>query len=171
MEEPQAEVIDPTQDPVQIHPLKLACDAGDEAKARELLESGTDLKTFDENGSPFLLSCCSSGSLPLLNLLLDHGASLSSENITTLCSVAAAHGHLPLLEFLLNKASDLDVKTACNFTSLFNACEFGKEDILAFLLDRGVSLDRTDTNDRTALMIAASKGQPKIAEILLEKGC
>jgi len=62
------------------------------------------------------------------------------------------------------------MKTACHFTSLFNACRFGKEDVLTFLLDKGVSLDLTDMNDRTALMIAASKGQPKIVEILLEKG-
>ncbi|TDL29708.1 hypothetical protein BD410DRAFT_37290 [Rickenella mellea] len=91
---------------------------------------------------------------------------------------AGLHGHLPVVEYLVNAGADVHAKDADGWTTLHNACSKGYLDIVRWLCESGGAADTVDgvrgIDARsklgwTPLMNASSKGHLPVVLYLLTK--
>ena len=83
---------------------------------------------------------------------------------------AAWKGHTEIVNLLLARGADLEVKDKRGMTGLMFAAWENHTDILKLLLEKGASVDARDENKWTAMMRAAVKGHTESMLMLLEKG-
>ena len=136
----------------------------------------------------------------LLQLLLDHGASIEKPNLAgnghTAVAACLANGRPRAAEFLAARGAKLDLESAAGigqielvksyfdsdgnlkepgFTKRLQkgflwACMYGREDVVRFLLDRGADLLDKAESGATALHWAAGCAHLSIVNLLLERG-
>jgi len=133
----------------------------------------------------------------LLQLLLDHGATIdSADSPTLLINICLANGRSRAAEFLAQHGARLDLEAAAGVGRLdlvrnyFDdsgalqstatrtqmergflwACEYGKNEVADFLLQRGVPLDTQANTGQTALHWAVIGGQVETIQLLLARG-
>jgi hypothetical protein len=171
-----------------------------------LLASGADINaTADLYGGSTTLSLVATSIHPeragvqntLLQLLLNHGATIDAPNSPTLLvNVCLANGRGKAAEFLANHGAKLDLEAAAGVGRLelvkmfFDdsgaltsaatttqkergflwACEYGKNEMVEFLLGRGVSLQSQANTGQTALDWAVIGGQAETITLLLSRG-
>jgi Ankyrin repeats (3 copies) len=134
--------------------------------------------------------------VPLLSLLVDHGASVDGAPGGWNPLRSALHnGCLRAAEFLASRGARVDLETAAGVgqldivKSFFNAdgtlrgdatkaqmesgfvlaAAYGRMRVVKFLLEKGVNLSAGE-NDQTALHLAAHRGQLRMVEFLLDQG-
>ena len=104
-------------------------------------------------------------------ILLTAGADVNAQTkwgTTPLWSAAVA-GRIELLEFLLSRGAELDVRDTEGRTPLIFIVKHPfHPDMLSFLLTRGIDVNAQDVNGRTALMYAAEAANEKLINILLD---
>ncbi|QGI99151.1 hypothetical protein CEK26_012220 [Fusarium fujikuroi] len=84
---------------------------------------------------------------------------------------AAANGKNAILQLLIGKGADLEVRNPDNsYTALMYAAVYGRVSAVKYLLDSGAMLEAQDKYTYTPLALAASVGHEAIASLLLEKG-
>ncbi|KAG4281762.1 hypothetical protein FPRO06_10666 [Fusarium proliferatum] len=84
---------------------------------------------------------------------------------------AAANGKNAILQLLIGKGADLEVRNPDNsYTALMYAAVYGRVSAAKYLLDSGAMLEAQDKYTYTPLALAASVGHEAIASLLLEKG-
>jgi uncharacterized protein len=120
--------------------LGLAVFFGHEEIARQLVAAGADVNRPSKNAirvSP-LHSAVESGSLPLLNLLLEHGAQPDAVEFleATPLHSAAARGSREMVERLLKAGADPKRKTKDGKTAADLARQYGHEDLAVWLVTR-----------------------------------
>jgi ankyrin repeat protein len=147
---------------------------------QHLLEKGADIKA--KNGTDY----CVPNQLILTSTKKGGNTSLG---------LAASHGHLPVIEYLLNAGADINAinnqgQTALHFAvanghyliveflvkkdallhgSVEFAAKFGFLEILKFLLREGAPLESKRLIGTVALNFAAEEGHLEIVKYLLEK--
>lgn len=84
--------------------------------------------------------------------------------------VAAYRGCASLIQDLLARAPNTEVKGGAGITPLIAAAAHGKHKAVRSLLERGARTEATDPNGCTALVRAAWRGHTKAVEALLEGG-
>lgn len=84
--------------------------------------------------------------------------------------VAAYKGFGSLIQDLLARAPNTEVKGGAGITPLIAAAAHGKHKAVRSLLERGARTEATDPNGCTALVRAAWRGHTKAVEALLEGG-
>ncbi|HET8699418.1 MAG TPA: ankyrin repeat domain-containing protein, partial [Gammaproteobacteria bacterium] len=148
----------PTRKPDMDHfeIIKLLIDHGADVNAR--MHSSTETRTifthqwlYEEGATPFLRAAQSSD-LPLMKLLLEHGADpkLDTDDGTTPLMVASGIGWVEGVTYEWSRDANLEtVKT---------------------LLDLGVDVNAHNSEGRTALMGAAHKGRNEIVQLLVDHG-
>lgn len=127
-----------------------------------LLHHGFDLnsKSPHHSSTPPLASAISSGNIPLVELLLDHGADIHFKNDdgwTIIHYLAHARDAMPgIVERVIQGGIDLSAADANNCTPLGVACQSGKKDPVEKILDAGVDIHicATGPNPHTALFYA-----------------
>lgn len=82
--------------------------------------------------------------------------------------VAAKHGHLTVIEGLLNQGIHVDSGDEEGVNALHMAAANGREVALRLLLSRGASLEARTRYGWTALMLAAYYGHLRVTVILLQ---
>jgi len=136
---------------------------------------------------------------PLLQILLDHGASIdksNGDNKHLMVNACFANGRLRAAEFLAARGAKLGLESAAGLGRIdvvkayFHsdgslkppatkrqlqkgflwACMYGRDNVAAFLLDRGADLADPADSGATALHWAASGGHLSIVKLLLERG-
>ena len=136
----------PSQPPLQVTPLYLACQEKQESLARLLLEAGADtniaahLERSDgsvETVSP-LFWAASRGLEAVCSLLLDRGARLDLGRSPL--HEAAWEGEVAVCRLLLDRGADIDLLED-GVTPFYRAAEDGKESVCSLLLDRGATLE------------------------------
>ncbi|KAF4428771.1 beta transducin [Fusarium acutatum] len=84
---------------------------------------------------------------------------------------AAANGKNTILQLLINKGADLEVRNPENsYTALMYAAVYGRVSAAESLLDGGAMLEAQDKYTYTPLALAASVGHEPITSLLLDKG-
>ncbi|CVK97668.1 related to beta transducin-like protein [Fusarium mangiferae] len=84
---------------------------------------------------------------------------------------AAANGKNTILQLLIEKGADLEVRNPDNsYTALMYAAVYGQVSTAKSLLDSGAMLEAQDEYTYTPLALAASVGHEPIASLLLDKG-
>ena len=73
--------------------------------------------------------------------------------------VAAACGHLAMVQALLAKGAEVNAKTPGGWTALMNAAEGGHLAVVQALLDKGADVNAKTPNGWSALMWAAGSGR------------
>jgi ankyrin repeat protein len=160
-------------EPLELIKMLLAAGANPNAKLTKLIPPRAVLDFPDvmlgDGATPFLRAAKSSD-IPLMQLLLEHGAdpkATTRAGVTALM-VAAGMGHsntvrggeqpIEAMKLCLDKGVDINAATEKTLnTALHAAAGRGTDDIVQFLADHGAKLDAKDGKGRTALEVALGK--------------
>lgn len=138
----------------------------------ELLRSGADPESPDEDGVTPLYRACVQGAAELIRPLLRAGADPDRPGGTEglpLCA-AAAGGHTDAVRALLAAGARPDAREEFGFTPLAWAIRGGHTAIVTALLDAGGDPDLPGPDEEPPLVAAARRGSPAIVRALLEHG-
>lgn len=159
--------VSPSSPPPAPDALLLACQNGDAAEARYLVEQGYAV----DNGA---LHCAAAGnSYELCELLLAHGADPNArappfDATPILC--AARNGHAYIVRLLLEHKADVLAIDGFGCTLLHLAVQSSNILMVIYAASLGVPVDALDTGRRTALHWAAAQGDHLSVQALLKAG-
>ena len=128
--------------------------------------NGYDLANFFP-----LYTAASYGQVKMLLLLLKFGANLEQrsrpEGFTAL-HAAACHGHLPIVQSLLDSGANINVLGGAGSTPVLMAAGGSHVDIVRTFIDRGADLNIQNRNGNTVLIHAAATGNLEVLQLALE---
>ena len=172
--------------------LHLAALVDSPALTRRLLVAGVQADRQDQAGNTALHIACLRGNIDVAQALLhpvryvetkQNAYELSYQNIPqnleirnyngqTCLMIATGSGQVAMIELLLAKHTDVNVKDIkSGMTCLHAATEAGKEDVVQLLLENTkTDINATTYSGFTALDIANIRGRSKIAYLLLCAG-
>ncbi|XP_032885049.1 ankyrin-1-like [Amblyraja radiata] len=117
-----------------------------------------------------LYQIVTSGDLPGLDKAIGHsdinGINTSNE---TLLHIASSHGHVRIIEYLLNKGAKLEVRDNKGQSPLHRAAEKGHTAAVQALLQAGAHIYALDTESRTPLHLASQNNCFPIVKLLLKE--
>ena len=137
--------------------------------------SGAETKTLSNH----LYQTCGSQSiasaklLPLVQLLLKHGATVAEadEGKEGTCLLQAEFSNnIELVTFLLDNGADVNAAGPSLITPLMSACAEGHQKMAKLLLARGAEIDTVDSSGNTALLHVVSSGKIETLKLLLTNG-
>lgn len=82
---------------------------------------------------------------------------------------AAQSGHVPVVTFLIEKGTDVDIEDANNETPLFKAAENEQVEAVKFLLSKKADVNHAGLV-RTPLIAACDTGNLDLVKLFVEKG-
>ena len=82
--------------------------------------------------------------------------------------VAAANGHLSVVEYLFQQGADINAVDSHGQTPLYYAVIVGQEPVISFLCKNNALVDKATPDQETPLHIAAYSGRCAIAQTLLQ---
>ncbi len=88
----------------------------------------------------------------------------------SLLHLAAIHGHIGLVKYMLQKENLVDIANHEGNTPLHHAASHGHDGIVEFLLQKQASVNAIDESGKTALYRAACRGYDAIVKLLLKAG-
>lgn len=122
-----------------------------------------------------LFEAVETGQLHRITHLLNKGADPNSWNSGNnggqhaLC-VAVGHGHLGIVEVLLNAGADVDNHDRQKRTALHTAVRHGNDKLVTMLVLAGADVNARDRRDETPLMVAFSWKHASTVKLLLDAG-
>ena len=84
--------------------------------------------------------------------------------------IACFNNHLPIVEYLIKKGAEIDIKDSNGKTPLHIACEKGYLPIVEYLLDKDSDIEAKDNEETTPLHFACRFGHLQAVQCLIEKG-
>jgi len=157
--------------------LAITAVAGDVEGVQRFIREGAEIDTADTDYYsvyPLLLRVARKGHAPVLNVLLNNGVDVNSQDRHgyTALMESARKGHVEAVKLLLDRGADVNAQNNVGYTALVEAAGSGHLGILKMLLDRGANVNANATGRWawTALMNAAWKGNSEAVKCLLDKG-
>ncbi|XP_078658641.1 ankyrin repeat domain-containing protein 17-like isoform X8 [Branchiostoma floridae x Branchiostoma belcheri] len=150
--------------------LAEACNEGDVAAVRRLLDEGRSVHETNEEGESLLSLACSAGYYELAQVLLAMHANVEDRGLKGDCTPlmeAASGGYTDIVKLLIAHGADVNSRSS---TALTYACAGGYEDVVRILLEAGARIEDHNENGHTPLMEASSAGHVGVARLLLERG-
>lgn len=127
-----------------------------------------DLNAYDES---LLETASREGHLPIVEFLVDRGASLAPTGITPAIHLATGNGHIDIVRFLLDKGADTSIRCGLRRAPLHVAVQNRHTEIVSLLLGRGVCVDNPWNEELwTPLHIAIDNDDTIIMELLINHG-
>ena len=83
---------------------------------------------------------------------------------------AAATGHAPAMQLLLEAGADVAARDAAGITALHIACATGHDALITLLLEAGADKEAADQAGTTPLALAAQHGREGCVAVLVEAG-
>jgi ankyrin repeat protein len=151
-------------------PLMWAAARGNLQIADILLAHGAKLEASSIYGSALTFATIGRYEKMALHLL-DRGASPDPSRLdgATPLMLAAANGHMTLIERLLKQKRNLNKRDGDGATALIYAARLGQSGAIQSLLNAGADGNIADGHGRTALMYAAANGYPRVVDMLLAR--
>ncbi|XP_063927813.1 uncharacterized protein LOC135140978 [Zophobas morio] len=153
--------------------LHFAIENGNVAFCEYLLEKKACIDERDERGRSCLDYCVKLDRWEIFELLWKNNVDVDISDGDGINSLhwASKHGHLKMVELLVNKCDRLIFeKSISGVMPLHFASENGHNRIVEILLEKGADIDEPDDYFGTPLCWAASEGHVRTVELLLEKG-
>ncbi|KAL3426988.1 hypothetical protein PVAG01_00497 [Phlyctema vagabunda] len=158
-------------------PLFWACKRGRMNMVQKLCEEGANLNGAAEDGiasfTP-LHGAASSGSIEVVEYLIDHGAIIDvlNESHGTPLYIAVEEESLPIVKLLLDKGADPNSEGGEEDVPLNAAADIGSLETVKLLLSRGAELNPERQYDLgNAVGVASYQGHSEVVKYLLEQGC
>ena len=157
----------------QMTPLYLASSWNHYMAVRLLLEHGADANIPIVKGYSPLHTAASNGFFNVVRLLLDYGADVNIPNIDgyTPFHYAASKG-CNLIELLIEKVSNVNLRTKRGRTPLYVAVKNQHEQIIKLLLEHKADVSMgysEDTEERIYLVRGKDRGKPAWHYVLVDK--
>ncbi len=171
-----------------VTPLSLACTNGNGPLVDVLLTAGADPNAALPGGESPLMTASRTGSLAAVKALLSHGATVDYKDDRrgqTALMWAAAEGHAPVVQALIDADADLGARVPSGLTPLLFAIREGHIDVVRVLLKAGADVNDTIPVDprpkrgyggrlppagASALLLAVTNAHYEVAAHLLEAG-
>ena len=161
----------------------------DAARASALLNQGADVDTKDDNpiadtlfritegvdaesGCTILMFSCADENMPLVQLLLRHGADVNRKNNKgrTALMWAVMVQNAQMVALLLDKRASVNVAADQGDTALMQAARRGDLIIVKQLLKHGADIKARDKQNRTALTWTIHNQRPQVIALLKQAG-
>lgn len=148
-----------------------AAEAGDHDAVKDLLDKGADVNAKDDEGDSVLVNACRSGSLRIVELLLDRGASVEPSEGYSPLNIACFHGHTLIARTLVDKGADVNGIGPDGYTPLALAMEDTVcLETVHLLISAGADVNAR-INGRSILRMAMARTEvPALPEILKKAG-
>ncbi len=88
----------------------------------------------------------------------------------TALHAVALTGNLEIIEWLISKKTNTNIKDPIGQTALHLVVRYGHSDAVEILLSNGANLEAKDKRQQTALHYASRFGRPEIVQYLLTEG-
>jgi len=125
-----------------------------------------------------LWECASEVYTELLEFMLNCGTDVNAvvevpKNIqekNTLLHIASLYCQLEVIQLIVERRADINVRNAKHDAALFSAAVSGSLEIIRILLDKGMSVDLTNAEDSTLLHLSAVTGNLEAMKAHVERG-
>ncbi|XP_036439579.1 ankyrin-2 [Colossoma macropomum] len=147
-----------------------AARAGNVEKVLELLKSGQDISTCNQNGLNALHLAAKEGHVELVEELLERGAAVDSatKKGNTALHIAALAGQKEVAKLLVKRGADVNAQSQNGFTPLYMAAQENHLDVVRYLLENGGNQSTATEDGFTPLAIALQQGHNQVVSLLLE---
>ena len=141
-----------------------AVETGDVDKIRNLLASGVDINSRNDNGRTPLFLATIEGHIDVIRVLLAAGADVDipDDRDMTPLFIASMLARADIVQALLNAGADPNGKKP----PLLSATYWGHTDVVRVLLDAGADPNYAGNNDITPLELARTRGHEDIEELI-----
>lgn len=117
-----------------------------------------------------IFDCVAKGNLSDLEKTLKDGdTNAGNSSNETLLHIAAAHGHIKIVDYLIKKGAKLDVMDKKGRTPLHRAAENGHNDAVKMLLQAGANIYSLDQEAKTPLHLANWNHHTQVFKSILEE--
>uniref|UniRef100_A0A674IKV8 Uncharacterized protein n=1 Tax=Terrapene triunguis TaxID=2587831 RepID=A0A674IKV8_9SAUR len=124
----------------------------------------------DHSNAVSIFDAAAKGDLSdLAKVLKENDINAVNASNETLLHIAAANGHVAIIEYLINKGAKLDVKDKKGRTPLHRAAEKGQDDAVKVLLQAGAYIYSLDKEAKTPLHLAAQNHHTHILKRILKE--
>ncbi|XP_064624702.1 poly [ADP-ribose] polymerase tankyrase-2-like [Lineus longissimus] len=155
-------------------PLASAAFGGHVDVCKLLLEAGANVTKVDEFGHFPLELSIRGGKIEtielLLNVALDQCSRDTPFEFQRLVNEAVKYGYKNVLELLVQKGADVELKDQVNQSILNLSSVQGHVNIAEYLIDIGADISTRDLLDNTPLLHASFFGHLSVVELLTSKG-
>ena len=127
----------------------------------------------NEYACPSVVSAAADGSGHMVEKLLTSGANIEALHTTTKKNAlitAAEHGHVEIVEFLLDHKCSTQHLDSVNMSALHYAAQKGYLPVAKALLDRVATIDIQGSNGLTPLYLASRAPHANMVMLLLQRG-
>uniref|UniRef100_A0AAR2J886 Ankyrin 2a, neuronal n=1 Tax=Pygocentrus nattereri TaxID=42514 RepID=A0AAR2J886_PYGNA len=147
-----------------------AARAGNVEKVLELLKSGQDISTCNQNGLNALHLAAKEGHVELVEELLERGAAVDSatKKGNTALHIASLAGQKEVAKLLVKRGADINAQSQNGFTPLYMAAQENHLDVVRYLLENGGNQSTATEDGFTPLAIALQQGHNQVVSLLLE---
>jgi hypothetical protein len=155
-------------------------DRGDIEQLRKAFSNGADAGAFAENGSSLLMMASARRNMPLVRLLLEHGADVNALNRSPIpgkagrnaLMVALYEADVEIAKVLMDAGSRTDITDGHGWKIVHHAARRGCIACMQMLKERGFPLDEAAPGSRgeTPMMVAAQFNHPELIRWLIDQG-
>lgn len=162
----------------QISDLTYAAGEGQISTVAQLLKSGTNPNDLNQKGVTPLYSAAEKGHLKIVKMLVDqYGANINFQLPVNSCCynwtalmIAAAEGHKDVVQYLLSKGANPNLRNRYGRTALMFPVNYRYLAIAKLLIDKGADPNAVDDKGRGMVIVAAEKNYPDVLKLLLAAG-
>ena len=148
-------------------PLQMVATLGLVRSVKWLIEHGADVNLPDSQGQTAItLGAAYKANAEILQMLLDHGAKLTPQEMPRIVAGACRSGNLEVLEFLSHRGLDID-SDACYSALAYLASP--NQDVLKWLTSRS-KIRNIQAGKNSMLHVAVENDSQEIARLLIASG-
>lgn len=147
--------------------------AGDLSKANELLKSGADCNSKNEEGATALILAAGLGNLEMVKMLLKESAEVDATDargwtalMKSLFNYEQNRGFPDVLETLIEAGADIEHQVAYGTRPLMIAAGYGEARVVEVLLMAGVDVGAKNEGGRNAKTMAETKDYVEVVNQL-----
>ncbi len=107
---------------------------------------------------------------PAEQLIIKHPVQVQGDDNRTLLYGASLSGHLEIVEWLLGRGANPNVRNGYGRTALHPAAQFGHAEVCRLLLQHKTYNNAQSNDGKTPLHLASQEGHVNVARLLLERG-